>query len=187
MTEEAEVPQREGVWDQGSYWYLATRKSEFEQLSKEWKELGVKIDGMLNDIPAHFKTLVHGDAKTENVFVSNSINDDGLMGVAMYDFQYVGFGSGMKDVVYFLATSVYGMTPDYETEVLEFYWNRLQSALQRRSDMRDISRAYTLEVMNHHFELCLIDWLRFMNGWGFWGDATYVKSRVSDIRKRNNW
>ncbi|KAJ3061796.1 hypothetical protein HDU98_002303 [Podochytrium sp. JEL0797] len=160
---------RDGVWDQGSYWYLATRGTEFKQLNREWRAVGVKVDGLLNSIPGELKTLVHGDAKAENVVVTREGEGEGEVGVAMFDFQYVGYGSGMKDVVYFLMTSVSGMTRELESEMLELYWVHLQQGLKNREDLVDgrkgatpVWKKFTREVMMDHYELCMVDWLRFM-------------------------
>ncbi|KAJ3400580.1 hypothetical protein HDU80_006839 [Chytriomyces hyalinus] len=175
----------EGVWDQGSYWYLATRSSEFSRLDKDWQQLGTRVDELLLSIPKDLTTLIHGDAKTENCLLNHAMLDsDGLPAIAFCDFQYVGYGSGMKDVVYFLATSIDWLDEKVEVELLDWYFTCLIRALKKRGS---VWKTFTKEVMMDQFELCMIDWLRFMKGWGLWGNASYVQSRVSKIRKSRGW
>lgn len=86
-----------GLWPIGSYWHFATRQDEYQAMPK----------GMLKDKAkyiadtieaARFRTLVHGDAKLANFCFSQSD------AVAAVDFQYVGTGVGVKDVMYFLGS-----------------------------------------------------------------------------------
>ncbi|KAI8609312.1 kinase-like domain-containing protein [Chytriomyces sp. MP71] len=180
-----------GVWDQGSYWYLATRGSEFAQLDAEWKELGRRVDEALAAIPNHLKTLVHGDAKTENIFLNRGVLDeDGLPVCAFYDFQYVGWGSGMKDIVYFIMTSLEELDEGIEAELLDWYFDCLQAMLQTRKDELLIGNdreLFSRNVMMEHYELCCIDWLRFLKGWGLWGAVPFLETHVAKIRTRRGW
>ncbi|KAI8840346.1 kinase-like domain-containing protein [Chytriomyces cf. hyalinus JEL632] len=164
----------EGVWDQGSYW-----------LDKDWQQLGRRVDELLASIPVELTTLIHGDAKTENCLLNHALLDsDGLPAIAFYDFQYVGYGSGMKDVVYFLATSIDWLDEKAETELLDWYFTCLIRVLKQKGS---VWKTFTKEVMMDQFELCMVDWLRFMKGWGLWGNASYVQRRVSKIRKSRGW
>ncbi|KAJ3116145.1 hypothetical protein HK100_001143 [Physocladia obscura] len=147
QTMESSFKCADGVWETGSYWYLATRQSEFESLTSEWKALGLKVDELIEAIPDKFKTVIHGDAKTENCLI-NETGD-----VALYDFQYVGYGSGMKDVL--------SKKDQLGCRILE---------------------EYSFEIMKYHYELCLIDWLRFIKGWGLWGDHKFVEQKVDKIK-----
>ncbi|KAJ3235180.1 hypothetical protein HDU81_000774 [Chytriomyces hyalinus] len=185
MTETTTTDTKEGVWDQGSYWYLSTRTSEFSRLDKDWQQLGQRADELLAAIPVELKTLIHGDAKTENCLLNHAcLDSDGLPEIAFYDFQYVGFGSGMKDVVYFLATSIDWLDEKTEAELLDWYFTCMIRGLKQRGTGW---KTFTKEVMMDQFELCMIDWLRFMKGWGMWGNASYGQSRVAKIRKSRGW
>ncbi|KAJ3081589.1 hypothetical protein HDU99_005303 [Rhizoclosmatium hyalinum] len=181
-----------GVWERGCYWELETRGAEFSVLSDDWKRIGREVHAMLERVPAQFLTLCHGDAKTENCLVRKEVEGDSESNeVAMYDFQYVGVGVGMKDVVYLLCTSGFGMTRDIEEEMLQWYFKCLQDGFEKRTATVDDGitpswELYTREIMMDHYELCMIDWLRFMLGWGLWGDSGYVKERVAEILKKRD-
>ncbi|RYE31695.1 MAG: DUF1679 domain-containing protein, partial [Sphingobacteriales bacterium] len=118
-----EVSKAEGVWQQGCYWYLDTRQDEFSGLNEDWKTLGRKVDEKLKGDGYTFQTLTHGDAKSANIV----FNSEGTE-CAMYDFQYVGRGYGVKDLVYFLSTSTRNMAQN-EKELLGYYYEELIRAL----------------------------------------------------------
>jgi streptomycin 6-kinase len=89
-----------GLWPEGTYWHLATRPDEHRAM----------VPGPLKDAAsaiattlatARIQTLVHGDAKVANFCF-------GAGGVAAVDFQYVGGGVGVKDLVYFLGSALAG-------------------------------------------------------------------------------
>ena len=88
------------------------------------KNSAQQIDSALNS--ARFKTLLHGDAKLANFCFS----DDGR--VAAVDFQYVGRGIGIKDVMYFLGSCL----PDGQLwakhdEYIDYYFAQLKGVLLR--------------------------------------------------------
>ena len=87
-----------GLWPIGTYWHLATRQDEWDAMQNgKLKNFAAKIDETLNNCT--YQTLVHGDAKVANFCFSNAGDK-----VAAVDFQYVGKGCGMKDVIYFLGS-----------------------------------------------------------------------------------
>jgi len=176
-----EVSKAEGVWQQGCYWYLDTRQDEFSELSEDWKALGIKVDEKLKGDGYTFQTLNHGDAKAANIV----FNSEGTE-CAMYDFQYVGRGYGVKDVVYFLSTSVKNIAQN-EKDLLKYYYEELVKGLSRKQNGAQLAEQYTFDIMMEHYEYALIDWLRFMKGWGMWGDSRYVENRVNEIRKKLGW
>jgi hypothetical protein len=86
------------VWPIGTYWHLATRFDEWETMpDSELKRAAQAIDNRLNK--AKYQTLVHGDAKIANFCIHENKSQ-----LAAVDFQYVGFGVGVKDLVYFLGS-----------------------------------------------------------------------------------
>lgn len=86
------------VWPIGTYWHLATRPDEYKRMpAGELKRKAGKLDHALNN--ARFQTLLHGDAKLANFCFSEDKHD-----LAAVDFQYVGRGIGVKDLMYFLGS-----------------------------------------------------------------------------------
>ncbi len=72
-----------------------------------------------------FKLVVHGDAKLAN-FCFTPTRD----AVAAVDFQYVGFGCGMKDVAYFISSCMNEYQAEQlEEDILNYYFQRLKSLL----------------------------------------------------------
>lgn len=85
-----------GLWETGTYWHLATRPDELERMETgPLKQAAAVLDAALAACPV--QTLVHGDAKPANFCF-------GEHGVAAVDFQYVGGGVGVRDLVYLLGT-----------------------------------------------------------------------------------
>jgi len=154
-----------GLWDSGTYWHLETRPDELAILAHEdpeLKDVAALIDQKLSASP--YQTLVHGDAKLANFCFSNDSN-----AVAAVDFQYVGRGCGMKDVVYFIGSCL-GETEceRHASELLDFYFMTLHSALALRGVAVDTD---TLECdWRAMYPLAWTDFHRFLKGWspGHW-------------------
>lgn len=170
-----------GVWAQGGYWYLDTRREEFDE-TRGYADVcafaeDVAVRLKRRDVPG--VTLVHGDCKSANV-VFEAAGER----CALYDFQYVGVGFGAQDVAYFVATSVRGrmLAEDgAEEALLRIYYEEVMAALKRRGV---VEVEYTWEVFVEQWEWALVDWMRFMAGWGCWGNAVWVERRVKAICKR---
>ncbi len=165
----------EGLWETGTYWHLATRPEEHAAMQNGLlKQAAKAIDQRLND--CKFLTLVHGDAKLANFCFADGTNRDPA--VAAVDFQYVGRGCGMKDVVYFL-TSCLGddqCEREYE-QLLDFYFRQLNEALGVGFD-----RFGDLEIeWRSMFAMAWADFNRFLNGWspGHW-KLTPFSQRMTD-------
>ncbi|KAK8024835.1 hypothetical protein PG990_002658 [Apiospora arundinis] len=117
-----------GVWQNGGYTYLATRRSEYANLEEEdeseWsdalcqpsssssggKSVAEEVAYYLS--PSHpatspYATLIHGDVKSENMFGrSSSPSSSAAAKVAFFDFQYVGVGLGVCDLAKLFTCSV---------------------------------------------------------------------------------
>lgn len=90
--------------------------------------------------------------------------------------QYLGGGYGVKDVVYLLGSSVQGRVVEAgEAALLEHYHKALTSRLPAAA-----AEAYTSEVMLLHWKYALLDYMRFMAGWGCWGNASWVARRARE-------
>ncbi|KZM24565.1 uncharacterized protein EKO05_0008573 [Ascochyta rabiei] len=190
------------VWLNGGYTYLATRRKEYDGLANdyesEWREvLTEPSEGQSRSISEmvaaflapsvsghgpieQYQTLIHGDVKSENLFTSESGEE-----VAFYDFQYTGLGLGACDLAKLFTCSVpLSMLvidehvpralemQDGEKQLLERYWKKLKDTSKKE---------YAWEIFVQHWEIALVDWLRFQASWGFWGNTEWLEARVRSI------
>jgi len=174
-----EEPPRADLWEQGGYWPLATRHAELAQMRAEWAQLQAAapaIDRRVRGLPRdggdgapprlRFRTLVHGDFKAANLLFSHGAG--GARRCAAYDLQYCGGGYAGADLVMLLVSAVGDMTPVLEATMLQAYLARLEAELDARGRA---GRAPPLAELTRQYELCLLDFLRFLAGWGMWGDT----------------
>lgn len=147
-----------GLWEVGTYWHLATRPDELENM--EHPELKAKahlIDTLLNQ--CKYQTLVHGDAKLANFCFA-----EGGKNVAAVDFQYVGAGCGIKDVAYFLGSCLSGTECElYQDELLDFYFTQLKKAFdvaQFNINFKELEQEW-----RKMYPIACTDFTRFLLGW----------------------
>lgn len=146
------------LWRVGGYWHLDTRPHELNALKDtELKQAAVKIDETLK--ACRFQTLVHGDAKLANFCFSDKVDHP----VAV-DFQYVGQGCGIKDVVYFIGSCLdsHGCEK-YAENLLDDYFQCLKDALNlTRSSIsfNDLQSSWL-----PMYEFAWADFQRFLKGW----------------------
>ncbi|KAJ5355630.1 hypothetical protein N7517_010239 [Penicillium concentricum] len=192
-----------GLWLNGGYTYLATRRKEYASLAQDtdsaWSDLlcGVSDECSLSvaEMVALFLTpcgravesYIHGDVKSENLFTTT--NGDK---VAFFDFQYVGLGLGVCDLAKLFTCSVplhmlvddNGSLPeqlsmcDGERGLLERYRKTLQD---------EDSQLCDWETFKRHWETALVDWCRFQASWGFWGNTEWLEARVRSILNDQEW
>jgi hypothetical protein len=148
----------EGLWKVGTYWHLATRPDELAVMKHErLRRAAAAIDGRLNG--ARFKTIVHGDAKLENVCFATAGHR-----VALVDFQYAGGGAGVKDVAYFLSSC---LTPRECGAQIPRYLDEYFRAL--RSELSASHGSWQLDELEREwrglFPLAWLDLYRFLLGW----------------------
>ncbi|KAL4968106.1 phosphotransferase enzyme family protein [Aspergillus stella-maris] len=199
--------QVDGLWLNGGYTYLATRRKEYaslvEDTDSEWSEfLCASTDGsslsvaekvalFLTPSGRPFESYIHGDVKSENLFTTTAGDK-----VAFFDFQYVGLGLGVCDLAKLFTCSVplhmllgeddEEYVPeeltmrDGERKLLERYRSRL---LQNQ----DSSCSYKWDEFKRHWETALVDWLRFQASWGFWGNTEWLEARVRSILADQGW
>ncbi|KAF2678765.1 hypothetical protein K458DRAFT_422843 [Lentithecium fluviatile CBS 122367] len=207
VTHDGEDARNKTVWLNGGYTYLATRRSEYANLTKdydaEWNEPLTDWEAdefSISDLVAavlspkqtgwsptqDYMTLIHGDVKSENFFTTKSGEE-----VVFYDFQYTGLGLGVCDLAKLFTCSVplnmlVDKTPlprelamqDGEKKLLERYWTRLQ---------KEAGKDYDWHIFVGHWESALVDWLRFQASWGFWGNTEWLEARVRSILKDEKW
>lgn len=147
-----------GLWEIGTYWHLTTRQEEWEAMEASFlKEHAALIDQKLNG--AKYHTLVHGDAKVANFCFSSD-----RQSVAAVDFQYVGAGCGMKDVIYLMSSCfTVEACVRHEKEILDFYFDQLQQALSKKQQSIDF-RALEKEWRSL-YPYAWADFVRFLKGW----------------------
>ncbi|KAL6462433.1 hypothetical protein MHYP_G00288550 [Metynnis hypsauchen] len=166
----------QGLWPVGTYWHLETRPDELEAMGdQKLKAAAGEIDAVLNR--CRFKTILHGDAKLANFCFSK----DGTH-VAAVDFQYVGGGCGMKDVIYFLGSCM--DEREYEKKVpsyLDFYFSELRSAVSERVNFTELE-----EEWRGLFAFAWTDFHRFLLGWmpGHHKINKYSKKLTQDVLRK---
>lgn len=146
------------LWENGTYWHLDTRPDELEVLEDiELKSKAKKIDKVLKN--AKYQTLVHGDAKLANF----CFNSDGTLASAV-DFQYVGHGCAMKDVILFMSSAVKPENcKDMEDWILDTYFNVLKEALKYYQPNINYDEVY--KEYKALFCIAWADFQRFVKGW----------------------
>ncbi|RDA82523.1 hypothetical protein CP532_4491 [Ophiocordyceps camponoti-leonardi (nom. inval.)] len=209
---DANAVRASGLWLNGGYTYLATRRREYAALAaddaSEWSHAFCRpgADGQppVAEQAAAFlapggggerwQTCIHGDVKSENLFATTTGD-----AVAFFDFQYVGLGLGVCDLAKLFTCSVPLQTfatddevvtdeahlpmSRGERELLERYRARL---LQSQEEERSFS-GYEWEDLVRHWETALVDWCRFQASWGFWGNTDWLQGRVRDILGDDGW
>lgn len=136
-----------GLWATGTYWHLATRREELENVDEAVRAMAKRIDAKLES--GVHRTLVHGDAKLANFCFA----PDGR--VAAVDFQYVGGGCGMKDVAYLVSGE------PGEARAVDAYFRHLR----RELDARSID-AFAVEAeWRALYPFACADFYRFLAGW----------------------
>lgn len=146
-----------GLWKVGTYWHLATRPDELATLRvPELRRAASAIDERLRR--AKFTTFVHGDAKLENFCFSREPS------VAAVDFQYVGAGVGVKDVVY-LFSSCFDARENQALgpRLLDYYFDELGRNASEQLAPAD-RRALEVE-WRALYAYAWADWERFLLGW----------------------
>lgn len=167
----------EGLWDKGTYWHIDTRPDELEALTdRELKDAAWKIDALLEN--AKYKTIVHGDAKLANFCFSEDGKD-----VAAVDFQYVGGGVGVKDLIYFIGSCLYEEDCErYEAELTNFYFKKLHKKLKNSSlDLDELEKEW-----RDLYPVAWSDFHRFLKGWspGHWKINSYSERLTREVIAR---
>jgi len=109
---------------------------------------------------------------------------------ALYDFQYAGVGLVTRDLVYFLGTTTQSrllIEVEGEKELLRAYHADLMHIVGSRQEPPnevhddESTTEYSFSRLWGHWELAIVDWCRFMAGWGFWGNGKWVERRAKQI------
>lgn len=165
------------VWEHGTYWHLSTRMDEFNAMQEsELKGKAHAVSEKLDE--CEYQTLVHGDAKVANFCFTSCFEH-----CAAVDFQYVGYGVGIKDVAYFLGSALSTSEQSkFLSYFLSVYFDALKEALRlRNTQLIDSTNAEdapypfaflseddiaTLEMQwRNLFSFACADFHRFLSGW----------------------
>jgi aminoglycoside phosphotransferase (APT) family kinase protein len=167
------------LWNIGTYWHLDTRPDELKALDDiELKNAAATIDQKLNS--CNYQTLVHGDAKLANFCFKPDINE-----VAAVDFQYVGRGSGMKDIAYFIGSCLLEDECErFEQILLDYYFSALKEALIVQKSSLDFSALE--KEWREMYPIAWTDFHRFVKGWspGHWKIHGYSEKIASEVIAR---
>ncbi|MEM9605055.1 MAG: choline kinase [Pseudomonadota bacterium] len=143
------------LWDVGCYWHFGTREAEWRaMLDGALKSRAADIDQMLNG--ARYQTWVHGDAKLAN-FCTTVAGDD----AAAVDFQYVGGGVGVRDLMVLAASAWDGhaLLRDADRH-LDTYFGALRQNLAADVDADAVEREW-----RSLWPFAWADYQRFLAGW----------------------
>lgn len=166
----------EGLWEQGTYWHLATRPDELAALDDlPLKRAAAAIDARLRQ--SRFRTVVHGDAKLANFCFSRDGKE-----VAAVDFQYAGGGCGMQDVAYFVGSCLdEGACAELEGDLLSTYFAALRAALAGRRP--EIDPAAVETDWRPLYPVAWTDFHRFLKGWnpGHWKIHGYSERMARQV------
>lgn len=148
----------DGLWKTGTYWHLKTRPDELDAMEEgPLKQAASILDQTLSEAP--FQTFVHGDAKLANFCFSRNGTQ-----VAAVDFQYVGGGCGMKDVVYFISSCLDENACERREKVLlNAYFSALKNALTRYHPQIDAAEVEA--AWRPLYAVAWTDFFRFLKGW----------------------
>ncbi|MDO6641485.1 phosphotransferase [Shewanella sp. 5_MG-2023] len=146
------------LWPTGSYWHLDTRPDELQALSDQPLKMAANtIDRTLKQTP--YQTIIHGDAKLAN-FCFNTHHDK----AAAVDFQYVGQGCGMKDVILLLSSTLTFTEPHKLIEqYLDYYFSQLASSINLHQP--DINPKEVEQTWRPLYCIAWADFQRFIKGW----------------------
>lgn len=160
----------EGLWETGSYWYLATRQNEYNKMQNcQLKKAASFIDDTLNN--ARYKTIIHGDAKIANFcfgagqgsYLDNASKSP-LKQVAAVDFQYVGKGVGVKDLAYFLGSCLIDSDlTSLHAELLDDYFDTLSEVCQTYQP--NVNFSDLEQEWRKLYAFSCADFHRFLLGW----------------------
>ncbi|KAF5862164.1 hypothetical protein ETB97_012061 [Aspergillus alliaceus] len=193
-----------GLWLNGGYTYLATRRQEYASLAQdtdsEWsKAMCTASEGselsiaemaalFLTSCGRSIESYIHGDVKSENLFTTTSGDE-----VAFFDFQYVGLGLGVCDLAKLFTCSVpLRMLVDTDEPVpkqLAMCDGEKQLLKRYRTNLLQDTESdlYEWETFKRHWETALVDWCRFQASWGFWGNTEWLEARVRSILADQEW
>ncbi|MCM2680670.1 ecdysteroid 22-kinase family protein [Echinimonas agarilytica] len=148
----------EGLWPIGGYWHLDTRPDEWLAMPESTlKNSAKQLDQTLRN--CGYQCLMHGDAK-----LANFCFDDKGQSVAAVDFQYVGRGVGVQDLMLLLSS----VLPDAQllaqgSKWVDVYFEQLTAALLQWQP--NIKPDEVIKQWRALYPITWADFHRFLAGW----------------------
>ncbi len=139
------------LWPVGSYWHWQTRQDEWGAMPRN--ELYHHAQGIAQALQTcPYQTLIHGDAKVANF----CFHPDGQR-VTAVDFQYVGRGVGVVDVMYLLGSA---LSADELYAHAEALWDTYFDDLRILGIAEDV-----VQTWRDLIPTAWADFERFLQGW----------------------
>ncbi|TCI01710.1 DUF1679 domain-containing protein [Corallincola luteus] len=150
----------DGLWPVGGYWHLDTRPDELAAMTDlRLQQAAPALDRAIKQ--CRYQTLIHGDAKLANFCFSA----DGKRAAAV-DFQYVGQGPGIKDLMLFISSAVPpALCEEWQEPLLDTYFRFLFEALQRQGKTAVVDWPALEQEWRFMFAITWADFQRFVQGW----------------------
>lgn len=199
---ETKATWRRDLWERGAFWTTASVGTEgvasawtgtmrfLEQKHPEFvtantKSLGRRIEVAGSSISkllakqsagSQYGTLIHGDYKAANLFLSNDETATGADSVAVVDFQFAGGGLCAEDVAYLLYPDARGDHFEYEAELLKTYHEEL--VLQLITHQKGGPSTMPFDVFQRYYELARLDMTRYWLSKNRWAASTFGEAKL---------
>ena len=115
-----------------------------------------------------WRTLIHGDAKSANIFLRESEESQSQVQVGLIDFQWCGFGLAATEVAHHILAAVDMESLSYdgskEAELLDHYYSHLVTALLdfgAAEDRETAAGLLTRECLQDQYEVAILDMCRW--------------------------
>lgn len=160
------------LWQVGGYWHLATRPDEYQAMSEsKLKQRAHYIDKALSQ--CRYQTIIHGDAK-----LANFCFDETGHKVAAVDFQYTGFGVGVKDLMLLLSSVLPDANLCEQADALvDDYFEKFSLAIKKWQP--EINASEVITAWRALYPFAWADFHRFLDGWspGHWKIGQYCEKQ----------
>jgi 3'-phosphoadenosine 5'-phosphosulfate (PAPS) 3'-phosphatase len=140
-----------------------------ENLGALLAKYAVRIAERVHAVDCSHRTLIHGDAKAANFFFRDLDTAGSGPGVGLIDFQWTGWGAGVVDVAYLIASSadISELSDDgrAELELLKYYRDQVVHFLARFGKADNVAMALQLlpwEDLRSSYEDALLDLSRLV-------------------------
>lgn len=124
---------------------------------------------------SEYGTLIHGDYKAANLFISKTMNE-GADSIAVVDFQFAGAGMCVEDVAYLVFPDARGDHFEYEQELLGIYHEEL--ILHLIAFQKGGPSTMSFDVFLRYYELARLDMTRYWLSKSKWAASTLGEAKL---------